>query len=78
MLVHWAWRGSHSTVPPRSHAHALHLVIAGVIGHYLVMHGFHGLIKRWRVMICDTFGNRVETYFTVVVSYTVKDVNSTQ
>lgn len=48
MLVHWAWRGSHPTVPSWSHAHALHLAIAGVIGHSLLMHGFHGLIKGQR------------------------------
>lgn len=45
MLVHWARRGSHPAVAPGSHAHAFHLVIAGVVGHGLVMHCFHWLME---------------------------------
>lgn len=62
MLVHGTWRGSHSTVPPWSHAHALHLSIAGVIGHSLLMHGFHGLIKRGKIIIHDKCSCEVVTF----------------
>lgn len=51
VLVHWAGRGSHPAVTPWSHAHTLHLSIAGVIGHPLLMHGFHGLIQRESITI---------------------------
>lgn len=46
MLVHWAWRGGHPAVTPWSHAYALHLAIARVVRHPLLVHGFHGLIKK--------------------------------
>ena len=49
VLVHGAGRGSHTTVPSWSHAHALHLSVARVIGHSLLVHGFHGLMKRHRI-----------------------------
>lgn len=54
MLVHGARRGSHTTVPPWSHTHALHLSIARVIRHSFLVHGFHGLMKRWRDIMNKT------------------------
>lgn len=43
VLVHGArWR-PHPCVAPCPHPHPLHLVVAGVIRHALLMHGIHWL-----------------------------------
>lgn len=66
MLVHWARRGSHPNMPPWSHAHALHLAIAGVIWHSLLVHGFHGLVTGQTNVICETnFDVRLNFYFKI-------------
>lgn len=43
MLVHGAGWWSHTTVATLSHAHALHLAVARVIWHALLMHALHRL-----------------------------------
>lgn len=53
-------------MPPWSHAHALHLAIAGVIWHSLLVHGFHGLVTGQRYAICETnFDVRLNFYFKI-------------
>lgn len=43
MLVHGAGGRPHTGVGTRSHSHALHLSIAWVVRHALLMHAFHRL-----------------------------------
>lgn len=42
VLVHGAWRGAHA-VPPRPHPHPLHLAVAWVVRHPLLVHRVQGL-----------------------------------
>lgn len=51
VLVHRAWRRSHPAVPSWSHGHALHLAVAGIIRHSLLMHGFHGFVHLMHVVL---------------------------
>lgn len=49
MLIHWAWRRSHSCVPTSPHSHALHLTVTGVLRDPFLMYGIHGLQQQWKV-----------------------------
>lgn len=67
MLVHGARRGAHPTVSPWSHAHALHLGVARIIRHSLIMHGFHGLQERYTIIRHETNSEiRLESIFQVI------------
>lgn len=51
VLIHGAGRGAHAAVSPRAHAHALHLAVARVIRHTLLMHAFHGFVHLVHVLL---------------------------
>lgn len=51
VLVHGAWRGPHPRVAARPHPHPLHLAVAGVIGHALLVHGLHWLVHLVHVVL---------------------------